>query len=218
MGRLGELAARLRERDDPALRAELIRLGEELVREVAEEFAGCGLPQKELERAGHLGLLSAAYNLELDRAGDFETFARNLIRGEIRGHIRERFPPPQPPRWLRLLAEQIDRAHHELFRELGRPPTLSELAQKLNLTDEGLKEAFKARDAFLYTSLSQEHRAEDLRPDFHPERIRDRHPSPFPWQARIRLAQALERLSGLWSRLAENMLGLEEDDPWPTVM
>ena len=211
MGRMQELAAALRHHGDPALRAELIRLGTTLVQEAAKEFAGCGLSREELERAGHLGLLSAVYNVELDRAGDFATFARNLIRGEIRSRIREKFPPPRPPRWLRLLSQQIDRAHHELVGELGRPPTLSELAQRLNLTDEGLKEAFKAREAFLYTSLSQDQRAEDSRPEFHPELIRDRRPSPFPWQARIRLAQALDRLSDLWSRLLERTLGLGKE-------
>jgi len=81
----------------------------------------------------------------------------------------------------------------------------------LNLTDEGLKEAFKAREAFLYTSLSQDQRAEDSRPEFYPELIRDRRPSPFPWQARIRLAQALDRLSDLWSRLLERTLGLGKE-------
>lgn len=211
MDRMQELAAALRHHDDPALRAELIRLGATLVQEAAKEFAGCGLSREELERAGHLGLLSAVYNVELDRAGDFATFARNLIRGEIRSRIREKFPPPRPPRWLRLLSQQIDRAHHELVGELGRPPTLSELAQRLNLTDEGLKEAFKAREAFLYTSLSQGQRAEDSRPEFYPELIRDRRPSPFPWQARIRLAQALDRLSDLWSRLLERTLGLGKE-------
>jgi len=208
MDRMRELAAALRHHDDPALRAELIQLGAALVQEAVKEFAGCGLSQGELERAGHLGLLSAASNVELDRGGDFVTFARNLIRGEIRSRIREKFPPPRPPRWLRLLSQQIDRAHHELARELGRPPTLSELAHRLNLTDTGLKEAFKAREVFLYTSLFQELRAGDARPEFHPELIRDRRPSPFPWQARIRLAQALDRLSGLWSRVLERTLGL----------
>ena len=209
MDRLEELARELARGDDPRARAELLSLGERLVDEVVEEFAGCGLAPEELRRAGHLGLLSAAYHPELARGLPFSEYARNLIRGEIRAHIRERFPPPQPPRWLRLLSAQIDRAVAELTRELGRPPTLEELGARLNLTEEGLKEAFKAREAFLYSSLSAEQRAQDARPEFHPERIRDRRPSPFPWQARIRLAQALDQLSQLWTRLLERLLGRE---------
>ena len=207
MSRIQELAEALKRRDDPALREELLRLGEALIKKVAAEFENSGLTMEELLRAGHLGLLSAVYNLELDRGGDFVTFACNLIRGEIRARIRERFPPPEPPRWLRILARQIDRAHRELTEELGRPPTLSELAERLNLTEDGLREAFKAREAFLYTSLSAGQRAGDLRPQFHPELIRDRRPSPFPWQARIRLARALDRLSTLWSKLVERLHG-----------
>jgi len=208
MERLEELAQELARRDDPRLRAELLSLSEALVEEVLEEFAGCGLAPEELRGAGHLGLLSAVYHPELARGLSFSEFARNLIRGEIRAHIRERFPPPQAPRWLRLLSAQIDRAVEELVRELGRPPTLDELGERLNLSEEGLKEAFKAREAFLYSSLSAEQRALDVRPEFHPERIRDRRPSPFPWQARIRLAKAIDHLSQLWLRILDRILGV----------
>ena len=210
MNRLQELAEELVCRDDPRLRAELLALAEPLADEVVAEFAGCGLEEEELRRAAHLGLISAVYHPELARGLPFSDFARNLMRGEIRSRIRDRFPPPRPPRWLRLLSSQLDRALAELTRELGRPPTLEELGARLNLTEQGLKEAFKAREAFLYSSLSADRRPGDLQPEFHPELIRDRRPSPFPWQARIRLAQALDRLFQLWGRIMEGLWGHKE--------
>lgn len=207
MDRLREITERLARRDDPQLIEELLSLAGPLVEEVVGEFSGSGLDPEELEKAAHLGLLAAAYHPELARGSEFEEFARNLMRGEIRARIRDRYPPPQPPRWLRLLSDQVDRALAELREELERPPTLEELGNRLNLTTEGLKEAFKAREAFLYSSISADHRQGDLRPEFHPELIRDRRPSPFPWQARIRLAQAIDRLSRLWARVMEALLG-----------
>ncbi|MGC9530373.1 MAG: sigma-70 family RNA polymerase sigma factor [Candidatus Bipolaricaulaceae bacterium] len=203
---LQELARALRVRDDPGLQAELLRRGEGLVRAVAAEFGATGLSQAELVRAGHLGLLSAVYNIHLDKKGDFPAFAANLIRGEIRAHIRRRFPPPRAPRWLVLLGGQIDRAHRELTARLDRPPTLSELAERLNLTDGGLREVFKAREAFLYTSISAERRSEDVRPEFLLAAIQDRRPSSFPWPARIRLAQAVDRLADLWERASRALV------------
>ncbi|HEC63599.1 MAG TPA: hypothetical protein ENI38_04355 [Candidatus Acetothermia bacterium] len=212
MDRLDALAARLRQEDDPRLRAELLQLASPLVEEVVEEFSHSGLPREELLKAGHLGLLAAVCNPQLDRFGDFSTYARNLIRGEIRTRVRAKFPPPKPPRWLTLLSRQLDQALRELTGELGRPPTLEELGERLNLTPQGLKEAFKAREAVLYTSLGREQREEDLHPEFHPELIRDRRPSPFPWQARIRLAQALDRLGALWFKASQRLLESRKEE------
>jgi DNA-directed RNA polymerase specialized sigma subunit len=212
MERLDELAARLRQEDDPGLRAELLRLATPLVEEVVGEFSDTGLPREELLKAGHLGLLAAVCNPHLDRFGDFSTFARNLIRGEIRARVRSKFPPPAPPRWLTILSNQLDRALRDLTKELGRPPTLEELGERLNLTPQGLKEAFKAREAILYTSLAEKRRAEDARPEFHPELIRDLRPSPFPWQARIRLAQALDHLASLWLKASQRVLETRKEE------
>ncbi|HIP99892.1 TPA: hypothetical protein EYH33_05075 [Candidatus Bipolaricaulota bacterium] len=205
MERLQELAEELVRRDDPRLRAELLALAGPLADEVVAEFGDCGLEEEELQRAAHLGLIAAVYHPELARGLPFCEFGRNLMRGEIRARIRDRFPPPRPPHWLRLLSTQLDRALPELAQELGRPPTLEELGERLNLTEQGIKEAFKAREAFLYSSLSADRRPGDLQPEFHPELIRDRRPSPFPWQARIRLAQALDRLFQLWERIMEGL-------------
>ncbi len=202
MDQLEALATRLRQAPSPELRSQLAEAAAPLLKEVAEEFVDSGLPHDDLLRAGHLGLLNAISNPELDRGGDFRTFAMNLIRGEMRARIRDRSPGVEPPAWLAALAERIDSAHHALGAELGRPPSLPELAARLNLTEDGLREAFKARESFRYTSLSAIQRPADPQPDFRPEAVADASPTGLPWSARVRLAQALERLQ----RLAERLL------------
>ncbi len=202
MDQLEALAARLRQAPSPELRRQLAEATAPLIEEVADEFADSGVPQVVLRRAGHLGLLNAISNPGLDKGGNFRTFAMNLIRGEMRARIRDRSQPVEPPAWLAALAERIDRAHHALGAELGRPPSLPDLAARLNLTEDGLREAFKARETFRYTSLSATQRPTDPQPEFHPEAVADASPTELPWSARVRLAQALQRLQ----RLAERLL------------
>ncbi|MFO8034659.1 MAG: sigma-70 domain-containing protein [Candidatus Bipolaricaulota bacterium] len=209
---LEELADELRRHPSPESRRRLTQAAVPLVEEVAQEFGASGRPRDALLRAGHLGLLNAVSNIDLDKRGDFATFARNLIRGEIRACIREGFPTPKPPSWLEALGERIDVAHRELAGELGRPPSLSELAGRLNLSEEGLREAFKAREAFRYTSLAQDQRSSDPQPDFHPEAVQDAAPTELPWPARARLAQALQRLQGLAERMLDQVFGGEKRD------
>ncbi len=205
MERLQELADKLREHPSPELRHRLTEAALPLVEEVAEEFRASGKPRDALLRAGHLGLLNAVSNISLDKRGDFAAFARNLIRGELRACIRETSPAAEPPAWLEALGERIDVAHRELAAELGRPPSLSELAGRLNLSEQGLREAFKARATFRYTSLGERERSADPQPHYRPEVVQEASPTGLPWPARARLAQALRRLQGLAERLLEQV-------------
>ncbi len=205
MDHLQELADQLRGFPSAELRQRLTEAALPLVEEVVDEFAASGRPREALLRAGHLGLLNAVSNLNLDRRGDFAAFARDLIRGEIRASVREEFAAPQPPAWLETLGEHLDIAHRQLAGELGRPPSLPELADRLNLSEEGLREAFKARATFRYTSLGQRRRSTDPQPHFRPEEVQEATPTGIPWPARARLAQALRRLQSLAERLLEQL-------------
>ncbi len=208
---LDALAQELRDHPSPELRSRLTGAALHLVEEVADEFGASGEPRDALLRAGHLGLLNAVSNVNLDRRDDFSEFSRNLIRGEMRACIREGTPAPQPPPWLETLGKHIEVAHAELLNAYSRPPSLAELADRLNLTEEGLREAFKARATFRYTSLGKPERSRDPRPDYQPDVVQDATPSTLPWPARARLAQALQRLQRLAERLLEQVLRQRKD-------
>ncbi len=212
MERLDELAAQLSVRPTAELRQQLLQAAWPLVEEVAQEFNASGVSIEELLRAGHLGLLNAVSNLSLQRGMGFADFARNLIRGEMRDCIRGATPRPEPPAWLEALGSQIDAVNRELTGELGRPPNLAELAGRLNLTEDGLREAFKARAAFRYTSLSADQRSTDPRPGYRLDAVQDAAPAEVPWPARARLAQAVGRLQWLAEQLLAELFGRGRDD------
>jgi len=209
---LDELAARLRSRPTPELRQQLLEAAWPLVEEVAEEFHGSDVDSDKLLRAGHLGLLNAVSNPSLQRRIGFADFARNLVRGEMRECIRGTAPRHEPPAWLESLGRTIDTTHRELAAELGRPPSLPELAERLNLTEDGLREAFKARATFRYTSLSDSQRSTDPRPTYQPDAVRDAAPAEVPWAARARMAQALQRMQALAEQLLTQLFGSKGSD------
>jgi RNA polymerase sigma-B factor len=144
-----------------------------------------------------LGLLNAAYNAQLARGKGFSDYAKNLIKGEIRQHIRDAVRRAPIPRWLKDLNRQIEAAEARLLRETGRLPTLSELADAVNITEQGIAEIFKAREALNYVSLGAEQRLSDPAPQIDPSRIESKRPDPLPIQHRIRIAKALEELAEL---------------------
>ncbi|RLE37453.1 hypothetical protein DRJ12_02860 [Candidatus Acetothermia bacterium] len=192
--------------NDEAARAELLKRGREWVNEViTTEFAQSGFSHEELFHSGYLGLLSAVYNADLSRGKDFFTYARNIIRGEIRQYIRERTRRSQFPRFLTDLNRQVEAVEARLLKEKGRLPTLTELADAVNVTEEGLTEIFKAREAINYVSLSAERRRTDPAPTVDLSKIRNKRPEPFPIQYRIRIASALERLSHIQETLTKSL-------------
>ncbi len=202
---LNEILARVIAGDESA-RRELLTRGRQWVETViASAFTHSGFAHDELFHAGYLGLLNAVYNIHLARGKEFSEYAKNLITGEIRQYIRDHAHQAYIPRFLEDLNRQLEMAEARLLRETGHLPTLSELADVVNITEEGITEIFKAREAINYVSLSAEKRATDPTPKIDLAKIKSKRPDPFPIQYRIRIASALEKLSSLQSLLAKNL-------------
>lgn len=201
-----------RGKTDENAREEALRRATPWIHEViAESFAHSGYGANELFRPGYLGLLSAVCNFELARGRPFREYAGNLIRGEIRQHIRGGEQQLRVPPWMSDLNRQIENAEARLLRETGKLPTLAELADAVNISEEGIVEIFKAREALSYVSLDAEQRANDPAPTIRTELIRSKHPVAFPIEHRIRIASALERLAELQQYLFRHLFEAPSD-------
>jgi RNA polymerase sigma-B factor len=188
------------------VREEILRRATSMIDEVIEEsFKTSGYTQAELFRPGYLGLLNAVYNYDLSRGLPFREYARNLICGEIRQHIRDRAVEVRVPQWMKDLNRQIEKAEARLLRETGRLPTLGELADLVNITEDGIAEIFKAREALSYVSLDARQRENDPAPTIDPGRIRSKRAVAFPIEQRIKIASALERLAELQQYLFRHL-------------
>ncbi len=184
--------------DKDTIRAQILDRATHLIDKVVEEtFSHSGFSHEELFRAGYLGLLNATYNVELAHEKDFSEYAKNLIRGEIRQHIRARVDRSQFPRWLKDLNRRIEETQVRLLHQKGRLPTLAELSSAINITEEGIAEVFKAREALNYVSLGEEERLNDPAPIIDITKIMNKRKEPFPLEYRIRIAAALEKLGDL---------------------
>jgi len=193
------------------VREEILQRGTSIIQDVIEtSFAGSGFEREELFRPGYLGLMNAVYNVDLSHGKEFREYAENLIKGEIRHHIRDQVKRATTPKWMKDLNRQIEDTEAELLRETGKLPSLSELAEAVNITEEGLAEVFKAREVLSYVSLSAEQRKKDPVFEIDISKIHSKRSMPFPVEYRIRLASALEKLADLQQHLLHNMFGPSE--------
>lgn len=129
-----------------------------LVKSIAYKFKNSGEPLEDLEQVGYIGLINALNLYNQNRGVKFITYATWLISGEIRHYIRDKHQVIKIPSWMLKLNKKIDEFVISYKKENNKFPSLHEISEKFNLTEEGIKEILKARDAVQIVSLDQEHR------------------------------------------------------------
>ena len=129
-----------------------------LVKSIAYKFINSGEPLEDLEQVGYIGLINAINLYNQNRGIKFITYATWLISGEIRHHIRDKHQVIKIPSWMLKLNKKIDEFIITYKKDNDKFPSLSEISEEFNLTEEGIKEILKAREAVQIVSLDQEQR------------------------------------------------------------
>src|SRR5204862_2941683 len=93
-----------------------------------------------------LGLVKAVDRFDPAVHVRFTTFATPTILGELRHHLRSHGWYIHVPRGMQELAQQVRKAEAQLTERLGRHPTTAELAARLDLSEENVREALSLRE------------------------------------------------------------------------
>jgi RNA polymerase sigma-B factor len=202
-----ELIERLREgaesggRNTADLREEIVRRNVGLVKSVALKFLSSGEPLDDLIQAGYIGLLNAVTNFDLARNIRFSTYASYLIQGEIRHYIRDKHSTIRIPQWVQTMNRRVKEVEEAIFQQEGRPPTLSELAARLDLTETQVTTLLRGRETMTYVSIDQERRTTDPNPAPPTvERLMSK-AEDLPFDVRIRVLVAIEQLNEIQQQI-----------------
>lgn len=141
---------------DLKLRDLLILHHQRLVRSIAMRFLGAGEAIEDLIQVGNIGLINALDRYNPAQGTRFSTYATPTILGEIKRHFRDRATGIKVPRWLQELHQATRRVSHILTQELGRVPTLSEVAARLGVSEEDVMEAMESGEAINLLSLDSQ--------------------------------------------------------------
>ena len=116
-----------------AARDALVETHLPLVRHLARRYAERGEPMEDVIQAGTIGLIQAVDRFEPDRGVAFSTYAVPTVVGAIRRHFRDATWSVKVPRRVQELREKIDAAHDSLTQDLGRSPTVAEIAERASV-------------------------------------------------------------------------------------
>ena len=149
-----ELLRRYHVSGDLAAREQLIEQYLSLVRSLARRYAYRGEQLEDLVQIGCIGLIKAIDRFDINRGVELTTYATPNIIGEIKRHFRDKGWSVRVPRGLQELNVQLSRIVEELTVQLGRSPTIKELAERSGAQEEEVLEALESGRAYSSLSLS----------------------------------------------------------------
>jgi len=138
---------------DPTLRDGLIEAHLGLAEYLARRFANRGEPLDDLVQVASLGLVKAVERFDPARGLEFTTFATPTIVGELKRHFRDKGWAVRVPRRVQELHLRVTRVIDDLALELGRSPTVQEIAQRAGTSEDEVIEAIDAGSAYRSASL-----------------------------------------------------------------
>jgi RNA polymerase sigma-B factor len=150
-----ELLRRWHDHADVGARDALAEAMLPLARNLARRYANRGEPLDDLEQVACVGLMKAIDRFDPSREVRFATFAVPTIAGEIKRHFRDRGWMLRVPRDLQELSAKVSTAREKLTRDLGRAPTVAELAAVAETSEERVLEALSAADTYKVLSLDE---------------------------------------------------------------
>ncbi|HSI92301.1 MAG TPA: RNA polymerase sigma factor SigF [Jiangellaceae bacterium] len=148
LGSLGE--------DDPRRRVtrdRLVTLHLPLVEHLARRFRNRGEPYDDLVQVATIGLIKAIDRYDPERGVEFSTYATPTIVGEIKRWFRDKGWAIRVPRRLQEMRLAIGTATATLTQDLGRSPTVSELAQQIGASEDEILEGLESASAYSTLSL-----------------------------------------------------------------
>ncbi len=146
---------------DPAAREELITANLGLAHQLARRFLHRGEPLDDLVQVASVALVKSVDRFDPSRGVDFAAFATRTIIGELKRHFRDKGWAVRASRRVQELYLELGHATGTLVQQLGRNPTVAELAEATGASEEAVIEAIEAGQGYRAASIDASESEDD---------------------------------------------------------
>ena len=146
---------------DPAAREELITANLGLAHQLARRFLHRGEPLDDLVQVASVALVKSVDRFDPSRGVDFAAFATRTIIGELKRHFRDKGWAVRASRRVQELYLELGHATGALVQQLGRNPTVAELAEATGASEEAVIEAIEAGQGYRAASIDASESEDD---------------------------------------------------------
>jgi RNA polymerase sigma-B factor len=143
---------------DEGLRNRLVEEHLGLAHQLARRFTNRGEPSDDLVQVASMALVKSVDRFDADRGVEFSTFATRTIIGELKRHFRDKGWAIRAPRRIQELYLALGPSIETLTQQLGRPPTVAEIAELVDASEESVLEALEAGQRYRTTSIDAPNR------------------------------------------------------------
>jgi RNA polymerase primary sigma factor len=130
-------------RDGKAAQEHLIKANSRLVVSVAKKYVGRGVPFLDLIQEGNIGLIRAVKKFDYRRGYKFSTYATWWIRQAVTRAIADQGRTIRVPVHMYEQINRLARVSRQLVQELGRDPTMEEIAEGLGVSAKKVERTIK---------------------------------------------------------------------------
>jgi RNA polymerase primary sigma factor len=152
--------------DGMAAREHLISANSRLVISVAKKYIGRGVPFLDLIQEGNIGLIRAAKKFDYHRGHKFSTYATWWIRQAVTRAIADQGRTIRVPVHMGDQINKLIRTSHKLTQDLGREPTVQELADALEVPLRKAEQMIKVARRPLSLEMPTDDEADSVLGDF----------------------------------------------------
>lgn len=148
-----ELFIEYKEKKDIHIRNELVRRYLYIVEILSKKYINKGIEYEDIYQVASLGLIYAIERFDPSKGFEFSSFATPTIIGEIKKHFRDKGWSIRVPRRIQELSKKINTCKNELHQKLQRTPTIKDIAEYLNCSEEQIMEAMEGSQVYTPKSL-----------------------------------------------------------------
>jgi RNA polymerase sigma-B factor len=139
------------------LREKLVEAWLPMADRLAGRFRSRGESFEDLRQVAALGLVKAVDRYDPAMGNAFESYAVPTITGEIKRHFRDHMWTVHVPRRVQDLRNRVRFASQDLSQTIsGRRPTVAEIAEQANMSEEDARAGLEALESFTALSLDAE--------------------------------------------------------------
>ncbi|WP_079525645.1 RNA polymerase sigma factor SigB [Halobacillus hunanensis] len=140
---------------DEEIQEKIVLAYRDLVESIARKYSKNSTIHEDLVQVGMLGLLAAIRRYDAEFGKSFESFAIPTIIGEIKRFIRDKTWSVHVPRRIKELGPKIKKAAEELTSVLQRSPSVIEIADYLEVSEEDVLETMEMGKSYKALSVDR---------------------------------------------------------------